>query len=146
MKLKDELENLTEPLTESEGFDLVELKVSLYKGSGRVQIFIDSDNGVTLDDCKRISRAVGDEVDKAGVFRGKYVLEVSSPGLDRPLKTFKEFYRRIGETVEIYFKDAAQSSVKGELIGADKRQIELRMNDKNQKLDLAGIKMGKIIF
>ncbi len=146
MKIKEELEKIIVSPIENEGFDLIELKVSRYKNSSRVQIFVDSDNGVKLDDCARISKALGLVIDDAQLFRGKYILEVSSPGLDRPLQTFKDFHRRIGETVEIFFDDAAVAPVTGELVGAEGEQIELHMKDGNKKLNLAGIRMGKIII
>jgi len=146
MKIKEELEKLIGNPIRSEGFDLIELKVSRHKNSSRVQIFIDSDNGVMLDDCAKVSKAIGVAIDGADLFQGRYILEVSSPGLDRPLQTFKDFYRRIGETVEIFFDDAAQAPQRGELIGAEGEQIELRMEDGNRKFNLAGIRMGKIII
>jgi len=146
MKIKKELEKIIVSPIESEGFDLIELKVSRYKDSSRVQVFIDSDHGVLLDDCAQVSKAIGVVIDDSRILPGKYILEVSSPGLDRPLETSKDFYRRIGETVEIFFDDAAEAPLKGELVGAEEEQIELRMEDGNRKLNLAGIRMGKIII
>jgi ribosome maturation factor RimP len=146
MSLKEELENIIVSPIEREGFELVELKLSQYKSSNRVQVYIDSDHGVMLDDCVRVSKSLESIIEEAGMFKGKYTLEVSSPGLDRPLRTFRDFSRRIGETVEIFFEDAGTASIKGKLIGAEGDQIELELKDETKKLELAGIRMGKIIF
>lgn len=146
MSIKEDVTNLIAGPIEEEGFDLVELKLAQYKNSRRIQVFVDSDNGVLLDDCARISRKLEDILEISGLFKSNYTLEVSSPGLDRPLHTAKDFARRIGETVEIFFNDSARAGTKGELVAVDEEQIELMTGDESVRLDLPDIKMGKIIF
>lgn len=140
------MENVIVSPIEREGFELVELKLSHYKSSSRIQVYIDSDHGVMLDDCVRVSKTLSSVLEEAGMFNGKYTIEVSSPGLDRPLRTFRDFSRRIGETVEIFFEDAGTASMKGKLVGVEGDEIELQTDDETRKLGLAGIRMGKIIF
>ena len=146
MSLKGRIEELIGTSIEQEGFELIELKLSQYRKNSGVRVFIDSDNGVQLDDCARVSRAIGIVLDDSGLFRDGYTLEVSSPGLDRPLHTMKDFKRRIGELVRIFFDDAGMAPVEGELIAVDEQEIELKSKDGSQKLELAGIRMGKIIL
>ncbi|UCD94114.1 MAG: ribosome maturation factor RimP [Candidatus Zixiibacteriota bacterium] len=138
-------ELISEPI-EQEGFDLVELKLSHYKSSNRLQIFVDSDNGVKLDDCARLTRVIAPVLEAGNLFKHGYIIEVSSPGLDRPLVTAREFRRRIGETVRIFFNDNESAPASGELISADDRYIELQTKDGTSKYDLVNVKMGKIIF
>ncbi len=146
MNLKLELENLVVAPVTQEGFDLLEIKVSHFKKSSRIQIFIDGDNGVKLEDCARVSRAVEKVLDDEGILPGGFVLEVSSPGLDRPLHTSRDFRRRVGETVEVYFEDPAQAPLQGKLLTAGDDYIEVMMADGLRKLELTTVRMGKIIF
>jgi ribosome maturation factor RimP len=146
MKLKNKIAEILTGLLEGEGFDLVEVKLAQYGENSRLQVFIDSDNGVTIDDCVRVSKTIGPVIDAGGLFRYGYTIEVSSPGLDRPLLTARDFRRRIGETVEIVFNDAAVRPLKGELICADDQCIELETESGSGKFNLVDIKSGRIII
>jgi len=146
MSLKKKIEELITPVIEDEGYELVELKLSRYKKSSRLQLFVDSDHGVNIDNCARLSKAVEPVLEGEDMFPYGYVIEVSSPGLDRPLTTARDFKRRIGERVRIYFNDTDLPPAEGELVAADERCIELRIDDDSSKYDLVNIRMGKIIF
>ncbi len=146
MDLKRKIVELIEPVIEENGFDLVELKLSHYKQSNTIRLFVDSDNGVKLEDCAKLSKAIDVILEDNNMFRSGYTIEVSSPGLDRPLQTRKEFKRRIGKQVKILFNQADQSPIEGEITGVDDLCVELLTKEGTQKIDLAGIKMGKIIL
>ncbi len=146
MELKNRImELLAAPLLE-EGFDIVEIKLARYRKDSRLQIFVDSDNGVKLDDCARLSRRIETIIEENAVFGSGYTLEVSSPGLDRPLLTARDFRRRVGETIQLIFNDLDIAAVKGELISADDVMLELKMSDGTRKINLDQVKMGKILF
>ncbi len=145
MATKDKvMELVSEPIGEA-GFELIEVKLARYKKQSRLQLFIDSDEGIKIADCSLISKLVTSLLDDSGLFEYGYVIEVSSPGLDRPLETARDFIRRIGETVEVFFYDKDIPSSRGELVGADERFIELQTDQGRNKYDLVGVKMGKII-
>ncbi len=145
MATKNEIiELISEPIGEA-GFELIELKLARFKKQSRLKLFIDSDDGVNIDDCARISKLVGSILDSSGLFKYGYGIEVSSPGLDRPLETARDFRRRIGETVEVFFYDKEKPSSRGELVDADERYIELQTDQGRNKYDLVGVRMGKII-
>lgn len=146
MNLKNKIAELITPPIEANGYDLVELKLARYRQNHAIRIFIDSDNGVKLDECARLSKAIDIILEDNNIFRKGYTIEVSSPGLDRPLQTGKEFRRRIGEQVQILFNQADQSPLEGKLTGADDLSVELLTEEGTQKIELAGIKMGKIIL
>lgn len=146
MDLKRKIVELIEPVIEENGFDLVELKLSHFKQSNTIRLFVDSDNGVKLEDCAKLSKAIDVILEDNNMFRSGYTIEVSSPGLDRPLQTRKEFKRRIGKQVQILFNQADQSPIEGELTGVDDLSVELLTKEGTHKIDLAGIKMGKIIL
>ncbi len=146
MDLKRKIVELIEPVIEENDFDLVELKLSHFKQSNTIRLFVDSDNGVKLEDCAKLSKAIDVILEDNNMFRSGYTIEVSSPGLDRPLQTRKEFKRRIGKQVQILFNQADQSPIEGELTGVDDLSVELLTKEGTHKIDLAGIKMGKIIL
>ncbi|MEW5923821.1 MAG: ribosome maturation factor RimP [Candidatus Zixiibacteriota bacterium] len=146
MLLKKKIEDLITPVVTEEGFELVDLKLARYKRSSRLQLYVDSDHGVSIDDCARISRAIEPVLDNSNVFTYSYTIEVSSPGLDRPLTTARDFKRRIGEKVMVYFNDPGLTPQEGQLVSADDSQIELQKDEERSRFDLANIRMGKIIF
>jgi ribosome maturation factor RimP len=95
------LHNLIEPVVESLGCELWGLE---YLTQGRyttLRIFIDGPNGVSLDDCEKVSRQVSAVMDVEDPIDGEYTLEVSSPGMDRPLYTAAHYARYLGETVNL---------------------------------------------
>jgi ribosome maturation factor RimP len=146
LALKQEIADLvTEPLAR-EGFDLIELKVAQYKTSHRVQLYVDSDHGVTIGDCVNLSRVVEPVLESSNIFSHGYTVEISSPGLDRPLKTSKDFRRRKGEKIRLFFADDDPVPVEGELLGADEEFIELLVDDQTKKYELNKVRLGKIIF
>jgi ribosome maturation factor RimP len=100
-ELREKLTSLIEPLLSREGFELVEIEV-LGAGPGTiVRIFIDKPGGVTLDDCASISEAVSAMLDVEDPIASAYHLEVSSPGLDRPLRKPEDYDRFVGQEAKI---------------------------------------------
>lgn len=90
-----------ESLLAGSEFEVVDVTTGGSRRGLVVRVFVDREGGVTLDDCARLSRALGDHFDANGVIAGSYVLEVSSPGIDRPLRKREDFQRFAGETVEV---------------------------------------------
>ena len=100
-ELTEQVARLVEPMLTVEGYDLVEVEVV---GSGPrtiLRLFIDKPGGVTLDDCASVSEAVDAILDVEDPFESSYTLEVSSPGLDRPLRKPADFVRFTGRRVRI---------------------------------------------
>jgi len=146
MTLKDKIERLVTSPIEEEGFELIELKLAQYRRNCRLQLFIDSDHGVNIDDCARLSKAIGPILEASRLFPGEYTIEVSSPGLDRPLRTTRDFRRRIGERIKIFFNDNMLAPAEGILVAADEQSLELQIGDGNEKYDLVAVRTGKIVF
>jgi ribosome maturation factor RimP len=99
--LRDQLSELLGPVVADLGYELWELEFAPRAGGGLLRLYIDSADGITLDDCERVSRAVSDKLDKDDPIAGRYTLEVSSPGLDRVLRTREHFARYAGEQVRL---------------------------------------------
>ncbi len=98
---REKIIELVEPVLASEKMELVEIECLRGKTHWMVRIYIDKEGGITLDDCAMISAEVGDLLDINEVPPGPYNLEISSPGLDRPLTRDKDFIRYTGHTVKI---------------------------------------------
>lgn len=99
------IKNLLDPILRGKGFELVDMELA---GAGRgsvLRIFIDKENGITVEDCAGISREVGFLLDVQDVIPYSYTLEVSSPGLNRALKNSKDFVRFKGKKVKIKTKE-----------------------------------------
>lgn len=87
------VEEIIEPFLNSENLELVDVQ---YQKEGRgwcLRVFIDKEGGVTVDDCQKVSRLIGDQIEIEELIQSNYTLEVSSPGLDRTLKKEKDFLR-----------------------------------------------------
>ena len=92
---KKDYESRTEamlmPIVETKGFELVDVEWGKEGANWYLRAYIDKENGITVDDCEEVSRALSDLLDEEDFISENYILEVSSPGLDRPLKKEKDF-------------------------------------------------------
>ena len=89
------------PLMEENNFELVDVEYVKEAGTWYLRAYIDKEGGIAVDDCEVISRKLSDWLDKEDFIDDSYILEVSSPGLGRPLKKEKDFKRSLGEAVDI---------------------------------------------
>lgn len=101
-KLEKRLWELTLPVTEQAGVTLYDLMLVREGAQWYFRIFIDKENGVTIEDCERVSRAMSNLLDETDPISQQYLLEVSSPGLDRLLRLPQHFENAIGEAVEVH--------------------------------------------
>ena len=93
--------NVVEPVLDEMGFELVDMEYLSERGRWVLRIFADKSGGITLDECARISREVGNLIEIKDLIKNEYVLEVSSPGLNRPLKKEKDFLWALGKKVKL---------------------------------------------
>jgi len=101
LDLVQRIGEIARPILDSMGLQLVDVEYSGHGGRGRVRLFIDKAGGVTLDDCEQASRSIAVALDVEDPIRVPYVLEVSSPGLDRPLKRRQDFERARGQKIKV---------------------------------------------
>lgn len=109
------IELIETPLAQM-GYELADLIVAPYRNRATVRVLVYRQGGVSLADCTRVSRQVGEILEPTDLFAAGYTLEVSSPGLDRPLKSPRDFRFRTGETVEIRFSDPERRPRLGEIL------------------------------
>jgi len=96
-----EIERLIEPVLAEMGIELVDMEFLSGQGRRVLRIYADRPTGINLDDCAMVSREIGNLLDVKDLLQHHYVLEVSSPGLNRPLKGEKDFLRAIGQKIKV---------------------------------------------
>ncbi len=101
---------IIEPLISGEGMEIVDVECLRMKTRWLVRLYIDKEGGVTIDDCTNVSHEAGDLLDVYDIPPGPYTLEVSSPGLDRPLARDKDFIRYRGSKVRVRLIDKIEGS------------------------------------
>ena len=101
----NQIRKLIVPILESQQIDLIDIELKGRSGSRVLRIFVDIDGGISLDQCVDLSRQISDLLDTRDLIAGWYRLEVSSPGLDRPLKTERDFTRNLGRKVRVIYTD-----------------------------------------
>ena len=113
------LEALLSPVLEELAYELVDLEFVKEGQSWYLRLYLDKEGGITLDDCEKASRAIEVVMDEKDPIEQAYYLEVSSPGLDRPLKKEKDFIKYAGEVVDIklYRAQNKKKTFQGELVG-----------------------------
>jgi ribosome maturation factor RimP len=99
--LRDQLIGLLQPVVADLGYELWELEYAARAGGGLLRLYIDQPDGISVEDCEKVSRAVSQKMDESDPIAAAYTLEVSSPGMDRVLRTRQHFARFTGEPVQV---------------------------------------------
>jgi ribosome maturation factor RimP len=128
-----DVREIIESLIRDLDYELVDIEFKKEGSSKFLRIFLDKPEGITLDDCQIMSKAVSDELDKTDPIKESYYLEVSSPGLDRPLKNDKDLKRNINKDVEVKLYEPLDGKklIQGSLIEFDKKTIKLQNEDES---------------
>jgi len=145
-KLKVEVLNMIENPLQSRGCEVAELSIAQHKKNTTVRVFVYCDGGVTLDKCRSLSVVIGDILDGTELFGNGYSLEVSSPGLDRPLHRAIDFKFRIGEVVKVQFAEAQRPTAKAKIISANETEIVFENEAGAFTEPLANIENAKIVY
>ena len=141
-------EALLLPIIEANNFELVDVEYVKEAGTWYLRAYIDKEGGIGVDDCEVISRKLSDWLDKEDFIDDSYILEVSSPGLGRPLKKEKDYARSIGREVEVRLYKAIdrQKEFTGTLNAYDDKTVTLTMEDGSEavfeKADIALIRLA----
>jgi ribosome maturation factor RimP len=145
--MEERLTAIIEPVVTEYGCELVELQLVQRKANALVRVLVDKFGGVTIDDCAAVSHQVSFLLDASDPLESRYTLEVSSPGLDRPLATPADFRRKVGETVRLFIQNSQGSRERlGEIVQIDDQTLTLRTSDGEERFPLSDIVKGKIIF
>lgn len=100
-KIESKIEQLVMPIINENSFELVDIEFLKEGSNWYLRIYVDKQGGFTIDDCELVSKQLGEILEKGDPIEQPYILEVSSPGLDRPLKKESDFIRYKGEIVDV---------------------------------------------
>lgn len=130
----DRIREIARPVVEQHGAFLVDLMIRRDHGLTSLEVFVDTDSGVTTDLCAEISRSLSRELDIAGVMKQRYHFVVSSPGADRPLKFSRQYRHNIGRELQVKVRgEHSAEVVSGILVSADDDAIVLRIGETETK-------------
>ena len=142
------VEKFLTPIMEENNYELVDVEYVKEAGTWYLRAYIDKEGGFTVDDCEMVSRRLSDWLDKEDFIDDSYILEVSSPGLGRPLKKEKDYIRSMGREVEVRLYKAIdrQKEFTGTLSAYDDKTVTLTMEDGSEavfeKADIALIRLA----
>jgi ribosome maturation factor RimP len=142
------VEDLAQPLLESQGLVLVDVEFQRERHGRVLRIVIDKEGGVTLDECAQISRELGDLLDVKLVVNGPYNMEVSSPGLDRPLTKKRHFVYFEGRNIVLWSRTpiGGKKDFKGILRGVSGETVLVEERDAMRKIPLDAISKARLDF
>ena len=153
MARREEYEERTEkllgPILDENHFELVDVEYVKEGGSWYLRAYIDKPGGITVDDCEIVNRALGDLLDEEDFIEDSYILEISSPGLGRPLKKERDFARSLGEEVEIrtYRMVNKQKEFRGILKAYDKDTVTIEEEEgQDQIFERENIALIRLAF
>ncbi|MGE4282192.1 MAG: ribosome maturation factor RimP [Clostridia bacterium] len=144
-KIEDAVFELAQPLAQQNGCEVVDIEFKREGASWFLRVFIDKKDGITIEDCEIVSKDISAELDRVDLIEQSYYLEVSSPGLDRPLKKEQDFLRHLGDKVEVKLYKALNGTKKltGILEEYHDDRIILHLED-DSKLELTKEKIALV--
>jgi ribosome maturation factor RimP len=128
------------------GFDLIEVEFGRHGTSGLLRLFIDRPGGVTVDDCAAVSRIVSARLDQIDPIESEYMLEVSSPGIARPLRRVKDFEKYAGERVKVKVVTPVdgRKNFSGVLAGISEGMVLIENDGATFRLHLENVKHANL--
>lgn len=141
------LQELFEPSVTALGYDFVAVELTGDGSQTIIRIYIDLPGGITVSDCEKVSRQVSAVLDVEDPIPGEYTLEVSSPGMDRPLVKREDFERFTGEEVKIHTAEAVlgRRNFTGRLQGVEENLVLVEMDKEIYDIDLNNIERARLV-
>lgn len=130
MKIEDTIAKLAESVLPDDSYFIVEVSV---KGDDpqKLRVYIDGDEGVNIDACAKISRQLAELIEEEDLFQNAYNLEVSSPGIDHPLQTLRQYQKNVGRRVKVQLA-ADGKEIQGKLLGAEEKSLKIAAEHKEK--------------
>lgn len=141
-------EEIVMPIIEENHFELVDVEYVKEGSNWYLRFYIDKEGGITVDDCEIVSRALSEKLDENDFIEEAYILEVSSPGLGRPLKKPKDFERSIGKEVEIKLYRAInkQKDFEGTLKSYSDNEVVITVDEEDITFNKGDIALIRLAF
>jgi len=147
-ELKEILKEKLWSLIKEEDLELVELEFVGKPPHSLLRIFVDKVGGVNIEECAHLSQKLSDYLDTEDLIEESYTLEVSSPGLNRPLLSLVDFRRKTGENVRVYLKATLEKKTEltGEIVSVREGEVMLKVENEVVTIPWEKIEKGKIII
>ncbi len=142
---KSEISSKIKETVEKLGYLFIDLD---FRGNDRniiVEVYIDKEEGITTSDCVELSRACGNVIEEGELITSKYRLDVSSPGIDRPLKYIEQFKKHINRNFELEFENQVGEKFNGKLLGITDNNLKFEIDKKTEEVKFKNIKSAKVI-
>ncbi len=138
---------LFEPVVTGMGFDLIEIEHFPNPKHGVLRLYIDKEGGVNVDDCSSVSRQISALIDVEEPINGKFNLEISSPGADRPLRRLKDFQRFTGSLVKLktVMPFEGQRNFKGRLLQADEEMVTIETDTEEVGIPFNALEKARVV-
>lgn len=146
--IEQQITELIEAKINNIGYELYDVEYSKKGKEYYLTIYIDSENGISLDDCEKVTNEINDTLDEADYIKEQYFLEVSSPGLERILKKDKHLQNSIGEKVEmsLYTKVDNNKQYEGILKNFTDKEVTLEINEQDKTFERTNIAQIKTVY
>lgn len=142
----EKIKSLAQPIIERNNAFLVDVVVRGERSSKVLEVYVDSDTGIVLEQCADISRELSARLDEADIIQGRYRLDVSSPGLDRPLKVLRQYSRNIGRECRIIISEEGKKvSLEGVLDHVGENSVRIAEKGKQREIAFSAIVATYII-
>ncbi len=148
MDVRDEVRQIATPLAEEEGYELVDVEQSATGRHRVLRVYLDKPGGISIGDCARFSRRLSDCLDMNQTVPGSYHLEVSSPGLERPIRTLEHVRRFAGQRVTLAIHEArdGRRHFEGILLGPDGDRAGLRLDEGDEHwFDWSEVRSARLV-
>lgn len=148
-EVEQRCEKMVQPILDENGFELWDVEYVKEGANYYLRVYADKEGGITIDDCVTISRALEVKLDEEDFIEEAYILEVSSPGLGRPLKRERDFERSIGAEVDVKLYKAVnqQKEFTGILKAYDETTVTLELeNEEEQVFERSAIALIRLAF
>lgn len=130
--------DLVMPYLDQEGFELVDVEYVTEGGNRYLRVYVDKEGGIDIDECGRISEYLSDRLDEKDPIEHAYILEVSSPGAERPLKKPEDFRRAVGKDVFITTYEPVEGAkeFEGQLVSYDGDSLTVKAGKKGEEVTI----------
>lgn len=144
-KVEDIVYELAKPIIDRNNFELVEIEYKKEGPDWYLRVYIDKEGGITIDDCQSVSEELSDLLDDADPIEQSYIFEVSSPGIDRPIKTDRDYEKNDGKPIEIklFSPMNGKKVLEGILKGHTADEVEIESDGKVLRIDRSSIALIK---
>ena len=143
--LEQNIRDAAEQVAEDNGFFLIDITLRGSVKSRVIEVFIDGENYISADDCAKVGRELSSRIESGSLIDSVFRLEVSSPGVDRPLKFLKQFPKHLDKTFEVSYKQKGElKKIIGKLIGIEGDNLIFSVNNNNLVINFSDIIKAKV--